>query len=87
MEEGTVDIGEKLKMSFKKRPFHSSSPQQTDGRLTSACSQEPVAGRSAEESSDFIFLFISNRLYSPQGEGGGGLKLRAKGTNYDSLHG
>lgn len=46
-----------------------------------------VAGGSAEESSDFIFLFISNRLYSPQGEDGGRMKLGAEGTNYDSLRG
>lgn len=28
-----------------------------------------IAGGSTEDSHDFIFLFISNRLYSPWGEG------------------
>lgn len=88
MEEGTVDMGEKLKMSFKNA--HSVLRYLSRQMAASHLCLRPgaVAGGSAEESSDFIFLFISNRLYSPQGEGGGGgMKLEAGGTNYDSLHG
>lgn len=86
MEEGTVDIGEKLKMSFKNA--HSIlrylSRQMAVSPLPAARSRRWGV---SEESSDFIFLFISNRLYRPQGEDGGGMQLGAEGTNYDSLHG
>lgn len=88
MEEGTVDMGEKLEMSFKNA--HSVLRYLSRQMAASHLCLRPgaVAGGSAEESSDFIFLFISNRLYSPRGEGGGGgMKLEAGGTNYDSLHG
>lgn len=64
-----VDMGEKLKMSFKDAPsvLHYLSRQMAVSHL--CLWPGTTAGGSAEESRDFIFLFISNRLYSPQGEG------------------
>lgn len=70
MDEGRVDIGEKWKMSFKNDYFFLFFlPQQTDGCLTFYPQPAAVADGSAEENSDFIFLFISNRLCSPWGVG------------------
>lgn len=88
MEEGIVDIGEKLKMSFKKNySILFFLPQQTDGCLTFCSQPGAIAGGSTEESSDFIFLFISNRLCNPWGVGDQWNEAMGWETNYASVHG
>lgn len=61
-------------MSFKNDYSILFSPSSQMAASPFAHGQEQQPDGSAEESSDFIFLFISNRLCSPWGVGTGGMK-------------
>lgn len=87
LEEDIVDIGEKLKASFKNDYSILFLLQQTDGCLTFCPWPGAIAQWVSEESSDFIFLFISNRLCNPWGVGDWWNETLGWETNYASLHG